>query len=91
MNRSVGIDGCRLPAGLGEQVIGYVETEILDPGERLSRHGGWADVGNLRVAPRYRRRGAGYWLLGQAAAWLRLAQLTRLLNYAWLEATDPAG
>ena len=37
---------------LGEEVIGYIETEILDEGERLSRHGGWADVGNLHVASR---------------------------------------
>ena len=38
-----------------------------------------------------RRRGVGSWLLGQAADWLRLAQVTRLLDYAWLEGTDPAG
>jgi len=91
VSRSVGINGCRQSAVLGEEVIGYVETEILDTGERLSRHGGWADVGNLHVAPGYRRRGVGYWLLGQAAGWLRLAQVTRLLNYAWLEGTDPGG
>ena len=91
MRRSVGINGCRLSAVLGEEVIGYIETEILDEGERMSRHGGWADVGNLRVAAPYRRRGVGTWLLGQAADWLRLAQVTRLLDYAWLEGTDPAG
>ena len=76
---------------LGEEVIGYIETEILDQGERLSRHGGWADVGNLHVAPGYRRRGVGSWLLGQAADWLRLAEVSRLLDYAWLEGTDPGG
>ena len=80
VSRSVGINGCRLSAVLGEEVIGYIETEILDQGERLSRHGGWADVGNLHVAPGYRRRGVGSWLLGQAADWLRLAQVTRLLR-----------
>ena len=90
MSRSVGINGCRLSAVLGEEVIGYIETEILDEGERMWRHGGWADVGNLRVAAPYRRRGVGSWLLGQAADWLRLAQVTRLLDYAWLEGTDPA-
>ena len=57
----------------------------------MSRHGGWADVGNLHVAAPYRRRGVGSWLLGQAADWLRLAQVTRLLDYAWLEGTDPTG
>jgi GNAT superfamily N-acetyltransferase len=91
VRRSVGINGCRLSAVLGGEVIGYIETEILDRGERLSRHGGWADVGNLHVVPGYRRRGAGSWLLGQAADWLRLAQVSRLLDYAWLEGTDPGG
>ena len=91
VSRSVGINGCRLSAVLGEEVIGYIETEILDRGERLSRPGGWADVGNLHVAAGYRRRGVGSWLLGQAADWLRLAQVTRLLDYARLEGSDPTG
>jgi len=91
VRRSVGINGCRLSAVLGGQMIGYIETEILDEGERLSRHGGWADVGNLHVAAPHRRRGVGSWLLGQAAGWLRLAQVSRLLSYAWLEGTDPGG
>jgi GNAT superfamily N-acetyltransferase len=91
VRRSVGINGCRLAAVLGGEVIGYIETETLDRGERLSRHGGWADVGNLHVVPGYRRRGVGSWLLGQAADWLRLAQVSRLLDYAWLEGTDPGG
>ena len=91
VSRSVGINGCRLSAVLGEEVIGYIEMEILDQGDRLSRHGGWADVGNLHVAPGYRRRGVGSWLLAQAADWLRLAGVSRLLNYAWLEGTDPGG
>jgi len=91
VRRSVGINGCRFSAVLGEEVIGYIETEVLDEGERMSRHGGWADVGNLHVASPYRRRGVGSWLLGQAADWLRLAGTSRLLNYAWLEGTDPGG
>jgi GNAT superfamily N-acetyltransferase len=91
VRRSVGINGCRFSAVLAEEVIGYIETEILDKGERMSRHGGWADVGNLHVASPYRRRGVGSWLLGHAADWLRLAGANRLLNYAWLEGTDPGG
>jgi GNAT superfamily N-acetyltransferase len=91
VRRSVGINGCRFSAVLGEEVIGYIETEVLDKGERMSRHGGWADVGNLHVASPYRRRGVGSWLLGHAADWLRLAGANRLLNYAWLEGTDPGG
>ena len=41
--------------------------------------------------PPYQRRGVGTWLLGQAAGWLRLAEVSRLLTYAWLEGTDPGG
>ena len=52
---------------------------------------GWADVGNLRVDERYRRRGVATWLLGQAGSWLQLAGAARLLDYAWLEGTDPGG
>ena len=39
----------------------------------------------------YRRRGVGSWLLGQAADWLGLAQVAGLLDYAWLDGTDPGG
>src|SRR5207342_2696819 len=49
-------------------------------------------VGNLRVTEqRYRRRGVASWLLGQAADWLLLAGVDRLLDYAWLDGTDPGG
>ena len=68
--RSVGINGTRLAAVLGAEVIGYIEVEVFEEGERRSRHGGWADVGNLHVAGPYRRRGVatGH---GLAAAWPR--------------------
>jgi GNAT superfamily N-acetyltransferase len=91
LRRSVGINGCRLSAVLGEDVIGYIEVETLDEGERLSRHGGWADVGNLHVSEAHRRRGVATWLLGEAARWLQLAHVDRLLDYAWLEGNDPGG
>ena len=91
VRRSVGINGCRLSAVLGQDVIGYIEVETFDDGERVARNAGWADVGNLRVSEPYRRRGVGSWLLGQAADWLGLAHVDRLLDYAWLEGTDPGG
>ncbi len=91
VRRSVGINGTRLAAVLDDQVIGYIEVETLEEGERLSRNGGWARVGNLRVTEQYHRRGVATWLLGQAASWLRLAQVERLLDYAWLEGQDPTG
>ena len=91
VRRSVGMNGTRLSAVLGADVIGYIEVETFDEGERLSRLGGWADVGQLHVTEQYRRRGVASWLLGQAAAWLQLAGVGRLLDYAWLEGTDPGG
>ena len=89
--RTLGTNGTRLSAILGGEVIGYIEVEIFDEGERLARHGGWADVGNLHVSDAYRRRGVGSWLLAQAADWLRAADVDRLLDYAWLDGTDPGG
>lgn len=91
VRRSVGMNGTRLSAVLGDEVIGYIEVETFDRGERLSPHGGWADVGNLHVGQQHRRRGVATWLLGQAADWLRLARVERLLDYATLEGPDPAG
>ncbi len=91
VRRSVGMNGTRLSAVLDEEVIGFIEVEIFEEGERLSRHGGWADVGNLCVTEQHRRRGVATWLLGQAAEWLRLAEVSRLLDYVWLEGQDPAG
>jgi GNAT superfamily N-acetyltransferase len=85
VKRSVGLNGTRLSAVLDGQVIGYIEVEILEEGERLPRHAGWADVGNLHVIEPYQRRGVATWLLGHAADWLRLAEVDRLLDYAWLE------
>jgi GNAT superfamily N-acetyltransferase len=85
IRRSVGMNGTRLSAVVGEQVTGYIEVEIVQDGERVPRQGGWADVGNLHVTADYRRRGIATWLLGQAADWLRLAEVTRLLDYATLE------
>jgi GNAT superfamily N-acetyltransferase len=91
VRRSVGINGTRLSAILGAEVAGYIEVEIFEGGERLARHGGWADIGNLHVSEPYRRRGVATWLLGQAADWLELAHVDRLLDYQALEPdTDAA-
>jgi GNAT superfamily N-acetyltransferase len=87
VRRSVGMNGTRLSASLGEQVIGYIEVDTLQEGQRLTRHGGWADIGNLCVAENHRRRGIASWLLGHAAGWLQLAHVDRLLDYTSLD--DP--
>ena len=91
VRRTAGMNGTRLSAVLGQDVIGYVEVETFDAGERLPRHGGWADIGNLHVSELHRRRGVASWLLGQAGDWLRMAGVGRVLDYAWLEGTDPGG
>jgi GNAT superfamily N-acetyltransferase len=91
VRRSVGLNGTRLSAVLAEEAVGYIEVELRDEGERVARHGGWADVGNLSVAEKYRRRGVATWLLGQAGEWLRLAHVDRLLAYTYLEGRDETG
>jgi GNAT superfamily N-acetyltransferase len=84
LRRAVGVNGTRLSACLGEEVVGYIEVETnLGDGGRLVQLGGWADVGNLHVSEAYRRRGVATWLVGQAADWLRLARVERLLDYAY--------
>jgi GNAT superfamily N-acetyltransferase len=89
VGRALGVNGTRLYAYLGSQVVGYVEVETnLTDGGRLAQLAGWADVGNLHVAEPWRRRGVATWLLGQAADWLRLARVERLLDYADAEEHD---
>jgi GNAT superfamily N-acetyltransferase len=84
VRRSVGESGTRLLAQAGEDFAGYIEVDAnLVEGGRLAHLGGWADVANLHVVEAYRRRGVGTWLIGQAADWLRLARVDRLLAYAW--------
>lgn len=73
IRRSVGINGTRLSAVLGDEVVGYIEVGTLEEPAMLPRHGRWADVGNLHVVVEHRRRGVASWLLGRACEWLRLA------------------
>ena len=82
VRRSVGMNGTRLSAALGEQVIGYIEVDTLQEGQRLSRHGGWADIGNLCVAEGYRRRGLRVLAPGAGGPNRpQLAHVDRLLDY----------
>lgn len=83
ITRTLGSAGTRLTALLHGDPVGYIEVEnrIGDAG-RVLRPEGWADVGNLCVSEPHRRRGIASWLLGQAAQWLRLGHVDRLLDYS---------
>jgi GNAT superfamily N-acetyltransferase len=84
LGRALGVNGTRLYGFVGDKLAGYIEVDTnLAQGGRLAHLQGWADVGNLRVDEAYRRRGVATWLFGQAADWLRLARVERLLDYAW--------
>jgi GNAT superfamily N-acetyltransferase len=91
LRRTVGLNGTRLSAVLGSEIVGYIEVEIRAEGERLARQAGWADVGNLHVSEQFRRRKVATWLLGQAADWLELARVDRLLDYSYAEGADATG
>ena len=59
VRRSVGINGCRLSAVLGQDVIGYIEVETFDEGERLTRTarlGGRGEPPGQRAVPPPGRR-----------------------------------
>jgi GNAT superfamily N-acetyltransferase len=85
IRRSVGINGTRLTAMLGDDELGYVEVDSREEPGRQPLHGGWADIGNQHVVEAYRRKRVGTYLIGQAADWLDLARLDRVLDYAWPE------
>jgi GNAT superfamily N-acetyltransferase len=89
LGRALGVSGTRLYGFVGDEVLGYIEVDTdLAAGGRLAQLAGWADVGNLHVKEAHRRRGVATWLIGQAADWLRLARVERLLDYAWDTETD---
>ena len=82
LSRLLGANGTRFAAVRDTDVAGYIEVDTtLNSGSRLSPMGQWADVGNLVLATGA-DPGLHAWLLGQAADWLRLAGITRLLDYA---------
>lgn len=83
--RTVGMVGTRLTiTDADDHPLGYVEIDTdLGGHERLARHGGWADVGNLEVHPDAARPGREVvpLLLAAARDWLALAGCDRLLAY----------
>lgn len=89
LRRELGINGTRFSALLDDGSVGFIEVETdFTNGGTLSRFAGWADVGNLWVDEKHRRRGIATWLLANAADWLRIGRVERLLAYAWPEEAD---
>ncbi|HEY7104187.1 MAG TPA: GNAT family N-acetyltransferase [Mycobacteriales bacterium] len=81
--RTLGTVGTRLAALRGDCEVGFVEVDTGIGGSgSIAGQPGWADIGNLWVQEADRGRGIGSWLLGEAAEWLRLARVDRLLGYA---------
>ena len=91
VRRRLGINGTRLVAVLGDDEIGYVEVTGLDGAPRTQHTHDLADVGNLHVDEAHRRQGVGRWLVAQAADWLELGGVTRVLDYDTDEADTGYG
>lgn len=88
LRRSLGINGTRFSACIGDSPVGYLEVEDRSDAGRLPRGGAWADIGNLQVEADRRRQGIATRLLAEAAEYLRLGHMDRLLAYAWPEQAD---
>ena len=92
VSRELGVNGTRFSAQLDGRQIGFIEVDAdFTSGGTLSRFAGWADIGNLCVDEEHRRQGLATWLLGNAADWLRLGRVDRLLTYAWPEEDGQLG
>ncbi|GHH10659.1 hypothetical protein GCM10018780_47440 [Streptomyces lanatus] len=81
VDRTLGECGTRFTAHAADgRLLGFIEVDTaLSRPERQTRGTGLADLGNLHG------EGLEHWLLGQAADWLRLCGVDRLLAY---ESTD---
>ncbi|MFH9005992.1 N-acetyltransferase [Streptomyces afghaniensis] len=82
LERTLGECGTRFTARAGTGPLGFVEidTALARP-ERHARAAGLADVGNLHIDPAQHGTGLEHWLLAQAADWLRLCGVDRLVAY----------
>jgi GNAT superfamily N-acetyltransferase len=82
VRRSVGINGTRLTASEGETELGFIEVEVGFGAAGRQGTSTWADIGNLEIDEAHRGRGVGRWLVGQAAQWLQLGRVDRLIAYS---------
>ncbi|MDH6437252.1 GNAT superfamily N-acetyltransferase [Streptomyces sp. SAI-144] len=80
VQRTLGECGTRLTAYADARILGFIEvdTSLARP-ERHARGAGLADIGNLHIDPGAYDTGLEHWLLAQAADWLCLCGVDRLL------------
>ncbi|GAB2971693.1 hypothetical protein GCM10023080_039490 [Streptomyces pseudoechinosporeus] len=87
VDRTLGECGTRFTARADGLVLGFIEIDTaLGRPERHARSGGLADIGNFHIARPM--EGLDNWLLAQAAHWLRLCGVKRLLAYETSEDTE---
>lgn len=86
--RTLGVNGTRIWGLSYDTVVGYIEIDTnLGEANRAAGIATWADIGNLQVVEKYRGQGIGGWLVSEAADWLALAGIGRLLDYAGADDT----
>ncbi|MFI6007717.1 GNAT family N-acetyltransferase [Streptomyces sp. NPDC051243] len=82
VERTPGECGTRLTAYAEGRALGFIEVDTaLSRPERHTRGTGLADIGNLHIDPSAHGEDLERRLLGQAADWLRLCGVDRLLAY----------
>ncbi|MEU4489531.1 N-acetyltransferase [Streptomyces purpurascens] len=80
--RTLGECGTRFTAYADARALGFVEVDTaLARPERHARAAGLADIGNLHIDAAQYGTGLEHWLLAQAADWLRLCGVDRLVAY----------
>ncbi|WP_369269429.1 N-acetyltransferase [Streptomyces sp. R11] len=87
VDRTLGECGTRFTAYAEGCALGFIEVDTtLSRPERHARGTGLADIGNLHIDPSAYGEGLEHRLLGEAADWLRLCGVDRLLAHE--RATD---
>ncbi|MEU7579955.1 N-acetyltransferase [Streptomyces sp. NPDC041068] len=82
IERTLGECGTRFTAYEDGRSAGFIEVDTaLSRAERHTRSAGLADIGNLHIAAAHDGRGLEQVLIAQAAEWLRLCGVDRLVAY----------
>ncbi|MFI5658608.1 N-acetyltransferase [Streptomyces sp. NPDC051684] len=80
--RTLGECGTRITAYFRERAVAFIEVDTaLGRPERIGRSPGLADIGNLHIDAAVDGGDLAHQLLAQAAEWLRLSGVDRLLAY----------